>query len=45
MNRDKGLFLFVRVNVIKLGRKKQNINPTWKVLAKDVELGEPNMIS
>ena len=26
---------------IKLAGKTQNINPTWKVLMKDVDLGEP----
>ena len=29
------------VDDIKLARKKQNINPTWKILMKDVDLGEP----
>ena len=26
---------------VKLAGKKQNINPTWKVLMKDFDLGEP----
>ena len=26
---------------VKLAGKKQNINPTWKVLNKEVDLGEP----
>ena len=26
---------------IKLSGKKQNISPTWKILMKDVDLGEP----
>ena len=29
------------VDDIKLAGKKQNINPTWKILMKDVDLGEP----
>ena len=29
------------VDEIKLARKKQNINPTWKIFMKDVDLGEP----
>ena len=29
------------VDDIKLAGKKQNINPTWKILKKDVDLGEP----
>ena len=27
---------------IKLAGKKQNIDPMWKVLNKEVDLGEPN---
>ena len=37
----KGLFLSVYVDDIKLAGKKQNINPMWKVLNKEVDLGEP----
>ena len=37
----KGLFLSVYVDDIKLAGKKQNIDPMWKVLNKDVDLGEP----
>ena len=37
----KGLFLSVYVDEIKLAGKKQNINPMWKVLNKEVDLGEP----
>ena len=37
----KGLFLSVCVDDIKLAGKKQNINPMWKVLNKEVDLGEP----
>ena len=29
------------VDDLKLAGKKQNINPTWKILTKDVDLGEP----
>ena len=36
----KGL-LSVYVDDIKLAGKKQNINPMWKVLNKEVDLGEP----
>ena len=35
------LFLSVYVDDIKLAGKKQNIDPMWKILMKDVELGEP----
>ena len=38
--REKGFFLSVYVDDIKLAGKKQNINPMWKVL-KEVDLGEP----
>ena len=37
----KRLFLSVYVDDVKLAGKKQNINPTWKFLMKDVDLGEP----
>ena len=37
----KGLFLLVYVDDIKLAGKKQNIDPMWKILMKDVDLGEP----
>ena len=39
--REKGLFLSVSVDDIKPAGKKQNTSPTWKVLMKDVDLGEP----
>ena len=39
--REKGLFLSVYVDDIKLAGKKQNIDPMWKVLIKEVVLGEP----
>ena len=41
VHRDKGLFLTVSVDDIKLAGKKHNINPMWKVLSKEVDLGEP----
>ena len=39
--RGKGLFLSVYVDDIKLAEKKQNLDPMWKVLNKEVDLGEP----
>ena len=41
MHREKGLFLSVCVDDIKLAGKKQNLDPMWKVLNKEVGLGEP----
>ena len=41
VHREKRLFLSVYVDDIKLGGKKQNIDPMWKTLMKDVDLGEP----
>ena len=41
VHREKGLFLSVYVDDIKLAGKKQNIEPIWKVLNKEVDLGEP----
>ena len=41
VQREKGLFLSVYVDDIKLAGKKQNINPIWKVLDKEVGFGEP----
>ena len=41
VHREKGLFLSVYVDNIKLTGKKQNIDPMWKVLNKEVDLGEP----
>ena len=41
VHRQKGLFLSVYVDDIKLAGKKQNIDPMWKVLNKEVDLGEP----
>ena len=41
VHRHKGLFLSVYVDDTKLAGKKQNIIPMWKVLNKEVDLGEP----
>ena len=41
VNLGKGLLLSVYVDNFELAGKKQNINPTWKTLMKDVDLGEP----
>ena len=41
VHRQKALFLSVYVDDIKLVGKKQNIKPMWKVLNKEVDLGEP----
>ena len=41
VHREKGLFLSVYVDDIKLAGKKQNLDPMWKVLNKKVDLGEP----
>ena len=41
LDHEKGLFLSAYVDDIKLAGKKQNINPMWKVLNKEVDLGEP----
>ena len=41
VHREKGLFLSVYVGDIKLAGQKQNIDPMWKVLNKEVDLGEP----
>ena len=41
VNRARGLFSSVYVDDIKLAVKTKNIEPTWKILMKDVDLGEP----
>ena len=41
VHREEGLFLSVYVDDIKLAGKKQKIDPMWKVLNKEVDLGEP----
>ena len=38
VNREKRLLLSVYEDDIELAGKKQNINPTWKILMKEVEL-------
>ena len=43
VHRVEGLFSSVYVDDIKLAGKKQSINPMWKVLMKDVDLGEQNI--
>ena len=37
----KGLFLSVYVDDIKFSGKKQNLDLMWKLLNKEVDLGEP----
>ena len=39
VHREKGLFLSVYVDDIKLAGKKQNLDPMWKLLNKEVDLG------
>ena len=39
MHREQGLFLSVYVDDIKIGWK-ENLDPMWKVLDKEVDLGE-----
>ena len=41
VNREKGRFFFVYVDDMKLAGEEHNFDPTWKVLMKDVDLGEP----
>ena len=41
VERKKRLLLSVCVDDMRTGWKKQNINPTWKILNEDVDLGEP----
>ena len=41
VHREKGLLLSVYVDDIKLAGKKQNLDPMWKLLNKEVDLGEP----
>ena len=41
VHREKGLILSVYEDDIKLAGKKQNLDPMWKVLNKEVDLGEP----
>ena len=41
VHRQRGFFLSVYVDDIKLAGEKQNIDPMWKLLNKEVDLGEP----
>ena len=41
VHRGKGLFLSVYVDDINLARTKQHIDLMWKLLYKEVDLGEP----
>ena len=41
VHREKGLFLSVYVDDMKLAGKKQIFDPMWKVLNQEVDLGEP----
>ena len=41
VNRMRRLFLSVYVDDVKPAGKKHNIHPTWKILMKVVDLGEP----
>ena len=41
VNREQRLFLSVYVDNIKLAGTKLNMSPTWQILMKDVDLGEP----
>ena len=41
VHREKGLFVSVYVDDIKLAGEEHNIDPMWKVLNKEVDLGEP----
>ena len=41
VHREKGLFSSVHVDDIKFAGEKQHIDPMWKVLNKEVDLGEP----
>ena len=41
VHRERGLLFFVFLDYMKLAGKKQNLDPMWKVLNKEVDLGEP----
>ena len=41
VHREKGLFLSVYADDIKLAGKKQNLDPMWKLRNKEVDLGQP----
>ena len=40
VHREKGLFISVYVDDMKLAGKKQNLDPMWKVLNIEVDLGQ-----
>ena len=44
VHREKGLFLSVYVDDIKFVGKTENIEPTWKFLMNNVDLGEPTFL-
>ena len=41
VHRQKGLFLSLYVDDIKLAGRKQNVDPMWNLLNEEVDLGEP----
>ena len=41
VNRAQGLHLSVYVDDIAIAGRTENMGPTWKILMKDVDLGEP----
>ena len=41
VRREKGLFLSVHVDDIKLAGRKQNLDPMRKIRNKEIDLGEP----
>ena len=43
VHREKELFLSAYVDDLKLIGKKQNLDPMWKVLNREVDLGEPTL--
>ena len=44
MHREKGLFLSVYMDDIKMKGKKDNLKPMWDILMKHVGLGEPTSL-
>ena len=44
IHRENGLFLSVYVDDIKFAGKKQNLDPMWNLLNKEVDLGEPTSL-
>ena len=44
VSREKGLFLSLHVDDIKMARKTQHLDPMWKILMKEVDLGEPTSV-